>query len=178
MRNQFRLGGIPEDVFYRLQGIPPCFDATPSLYVCFDNDGAGQEAVWAYRPDHCCARSHPGCHQSSHRDTLCFGEAISLYPLARRVHLAASDCNGLVRLNQLGLSRGVSVEALRASCISLRMRWKETVKEKGPYLLNQEVPVAPRWGTEIWLPFWCTPQSKTVANHPNTERGSTLTEGA
>ncbi len=38
--------------------------------------------------------------------------------------------------------------------------------------------VAPFWGKKIWLPFWCTPASKTAAIGSNHPKARTLREGA
>jgi hypothetical protein len=42
----------------------------------------------------------------------------------------------------------------------------------------EEDSVAPYQGREIWLPFWCTPQSKMVVIHHSGQTRSSLTEGA
>jgi hypothetical protein len=81
--------------------------------------------------------------------------------------------------------RGPDAAALRessAECPAIAqncpgMRRKETGRAI-PCLPHCAVPVAPFWGNEIWLPFWCTPGSKRVAVHRHRRTAQTLREGA
>jgi hypothetical protein len=58
------------------------------------------------------------------------------------------------------------------------MRRKETVQAKTLPETKARSLLAPELCRGIWLPFWCTPQSKTVLFSSNHPWGKNRTKGA